>query len=160
MAVLKDSGERRVFETGANRDVSTGKGRCDLLPLDTIAKFVPDPVIQELAKYQLGQTMTPREAFIAFVRREYGGYTPDALLEVAKQFEDGAVKYGDDNWQKGIPTSVYMDSAIRHYLKFLLDWTDEPHDRAFMWNVLCAMWTVDHHPELNDYPKNNETKTI
>ncbi len=29
---LKDSGERRVFETGAVRDKTTGKGRFDLLP--------------------------------------------------------------------------------------------------------------------------------
>lgn len=30
--VLKDSGERRKFETGAVRDIVEGKGRCDLLP--------------------------------------------------------------------------------------------------------------------------------
>ena len=36
MAELKDSGERKVFETGATRDISEGKGRCDLLPLDTV----------------------------------------------------------------------------------------------------------------------------
>jgi len=31
--VVKDSGERKEFETGAVRDISTGKGRYDLLPL-------------------------------------------------------------------------------------------------------------------------------
>lgn len=31
-AMLKDSGERRNFETGAVRDRSSGKGRMDLLP--------------------------------------------------------------------------------------------------------------------------------
>lgn len=30
MAVLKDSGERRQYETGAVRDIQEGKGRCDL----------------------------------------------------------------------------------------------------------------------------------
>ena len=29
---LKDSGNRREFETGAVRDMQEGKGRCDLLP--------------------------------------------------------------------------------------------------------------------------------
>lgn len=29
---LKDSGDRRKFETGAVRDMAEGKGRCDLLP--------------------------------------------------------------------------------------------------------------------------------
>ena len=30
--VIKDSGNRREFETGAVRDIQEGKGRCDLLP--------------------------------------------------------------------------------------------------------------------------------
>ena len=30
--MLKDSGTRREFETGAVRDMAEGKGRCDLLP--------------------------------------------------------------------------------------------------------------------------------
>lgn len=29
---LKDSGDRRIFDSGAVRDMETGKGRCDLLP--------------------------------------------------------------------------------------------------------------------------------
>ncbi len=33
---LKDSGTRKVFETGANRDLSSGKGRFDLLPMETL----------------------------------------------------------------------------------------------------------------------------
>ena len=75
----------------------------------------------------------------------------ELLLEVAKHFEDGAKKYGENNWQKGIPTHCYIDSAVRHYLKYLRGDTDEPHDRAFVWNILCCMWTCSHHPELNDY---------
>lgn len=33
---FKDSGERREFETGAVRDMSVGKGRCDLLQMRAI----------------------------------------------------------------------------------------------------------------------------
>jgi hypothetical protein len=87
------------------------------------------------------------------------------FLEVAKHFEEGAKKYGDDNWRKGIPARVYIDSAVRHYLKFLRGDTDEPHDRAFCWNILCCIWTCKHKPELNDYDKNaidisDETKDV
>lgn len=77
------------------------------------------------------------------------------LLEVAKHFEDGAKKYGENNWQKGIPVKCYIDSAVRHYLKYLRGDTDEPHDRAFVWNILCCIWTCKHKPELNDYKKEN-----
>ena len=33
---IKDSGNRREFESGCVRDIAEGKGRCDLLPLDVI----------------------------------------------------------------------------------------------------------------------------
>lgn len=85
---------------------------------------------------------------------------PDAftmLLEVAKHFEEGCKKYGENNWQKGIPTHCYIDSAVRHYLKYLRGDKNEPHDRAFCWNILCAIWTCKHKPELNDYAKQEAT---
>lgn len=34
--MIKDSGERTTFDTGANRDMSKGKGRLDLLPCSAI----------------------------------------------------------------------------------------------------------------------------
>lgn len=34
---IKDSGHRRTFKTGAVRDIQTGKGRCDLMPLHQVA---------------------------------------------------------------------------------------------------------------------------
>ena len=77
----------------------------------------------------------------------------DMFLEVSKHFEEGAIKYGEYNWQKGIPTHCYIDSAVRHYLKWLRGDEDEPHDRAFVWNILCCMWTCAYKSELNDYPK-------
>ena len=35
--MIKDSGNRRKFDSGAVRDIQEGKGRCDLLPLDVVA---------------------------------------------------------------------------------------------------------------------------
>lgn len=36
--MIKDSGNRTEFDTGAVRDIQEGKGRCDLLPMDAIAE--------------------------------------------------------------------------------------------------------------------------
>ena len=58
--------------------------------------------------------------------------------------EEGALKYGENNWQKGIPESSYIDSAVRHYLKWLRGDDDEQHDRAFVWNIMCLIWTHEH----------------
>ena len=67
-----------------------------------------------------------------------------AILDLAKHFEAGASKYGDNNWRKGIPINVFIDSAIRHFCKFMRGDTDEPHDIAFMWNVICCIWTINN----------------
>ena len=67
------------------------------------------------------------------------------FLEVAKHFEEGAKKYGENNWQNGIPVHCYIDSAVRHYLKWLRGDMDEPHDKAFVWNLMCCIWEVDYH---------------
>lgn len=74
-------------------------------------------------------------------------------LEVSKHFEEGALKYGENNWQKGIPVHCYIDSAIRHYLKYCDNQNDESHERAFCWNLLCCLWTLQNKPELNDVRK-------
>ena len=81
-------------------------------------------------------------------------------IEVAKHFEDGAVKYGDNNWQKGIYLHCYIDSAVRHYCKYRRGDKDEPHERAFLWNILCAIWTHKNKPEMIDIPGKPERKNV
>jgi len=98
--VIKDSGQRHKFQSGAVRDMQEGKGRCDLLP-------------------------------------------PTAILRVARHFEEGAKKYGDRNWEKGIPINSFIDSALRHILKFMAGRDDEDHLCAAAWNLLCAMETEE-----------------
>lgn len=68
---------------------------------------------------------------------------PRAILRLARHFEAGARKYGDRNWEKGIPISSFIDSAIRHILKFMAGETDEDHLCAACWNLMCAMETEE-----------------
>lgn len=154
---ILDSGTRREFETGAVRDIQAGKGRCDLLPLDVVAEFMSDPLLLYISRFQEDGAI--RHLYDALTEGVLvAGFQTNfnMLLEVAKHFEEGCNKYGDNNWQKGIPTKCYIDSAVRHYLKYLRGDKDEPHDRAFCWNILCCIWTCIHKPELNDYGKEHE----
>lgn len=77
---------------------------------------------------------------------------PRAIKRVAKQFEFGAVKYGDRNWEKGMPLSRYMDSILRHAFQVLEGNDDEDHKAAIAWNVLC-MIEIEERIELNKLPK-------
>jgi hypothetical protein len=120
VTILKDSGTRSTFDTGAVRDGQTGKGRMDLLPVN-------------------------------------------ALIEVSKIFEAGAEKYEARNWEKGIPLSRFMDSGLRHAMKWLRGDRDESHLAQACWNFLCLLDTQQRIEEgllpmsLNDIPYNHIT---
>lgn len=105
--MIKDSGDRTEFETGAKRDMRAGKGRMDLLPW-------------------------------------YG------IMEVSKHCEEGALKYGEHNVDKGIPLHSLLDSASRHLAKYMVGMDDEDHLRAACWNLLWALNQRETHPELDD----------
>lgn len=158
MKKILDSGNRREFVTGAVRDMQEGKGRCDLLPLEVAAALTADPVLLELAKYQQSPKWEHLAGALWAFMRLNGWDVDTLLLEVAVHFEEGAKKYGDNNWRKGIPSHCYIDSAVRHYLKWRRKDDDEPHDRAFCWNLLCCAWTCEHHPDLNDYAEKEAEK--
>lgn len=150
---IKDSGARREFATGAVSDIHDGKGRCDLMPLDVVAE-VRGQLLNDIYNYQTsGDPKHLKIALQKFIDKYKGGNISTAFLEVSIHFEEGAKKYGEYNWQKGIPTHCHIDSAVRHYLKFRRGDKDEPHDRAFIWRLLCCIWTCKHKPELNDYPR-------
>lgn len=139
---IKDSGARRAFETGAVRDMQNGKGRCDLMPLGVLGIWNQSPTIKDLGSFQSsGRLKDLERAYMDFcAERGWSRWTAD--LELSKHFEDGAEKYGENNWQKGLPVSCYIDSAVRHYLKWRRGDTDERHDRAFLWNIVCCGWEV------------------
>ncbi len=166
---ILDSGDRTEFESGAVRDMREGKGRCDLLPLGVVGNLFNDTFFNYIADFQSdGDVINLYKAIDFFSHHWLADGALDECtdkdrpiiekiayvnmcLDVAKHFEEGAKKYNDNNWRLGIPVKCYIDSAVRHYLKCIAGWGDEPHDRAVIWNLMCAIWTCDNKPELNDY---------
>lgn len=104
---LPDSGERRHFETGAQRDMAEGKGDMFSLPAA-------------------------------------------AILRISKHYELGAKKYNRLNYQKGIPISAFMDSALRHIFKYLDGMDDEDHLSAAAFNILGAIQMEERNPDMQD----------
>ena len=85
-----------------------------------------------------------------------------ALRRLAVHFENGARKYADRNWEKGIPLHSFVDSAMRHLSTYMEGGRDEDHLTAAAWNILCLIET-EHWikegllpPSLNDLPKRGE----
>jgi len=106
-----------------------------------------------------------RENFTTGSRRDtregkgrYDLISPIVIERDAIHLENGAVKYGDRNWEKGQPLSRYFDSAIRHMYKFLAGLNDEDHLAAARWNIAGIIHTEEMisrgilPKELNDLP--------
>ncbi len=88
----------------------------------------------------------------------YDLISPLALRRLARHYENGAVKYGDRNWEKGQQIMRYIDSAIRHLYAYVEGKRDEDHLAAAMWNAAGAIHTEEAiargllPKELNDAP--------
>lgn len=72
--------------------------------------------------------------------------TPFMLTRLARVYEKGARKYDARNWEKGMPFSRFLDSAMRHIIKYELGYTDEDHLAQAIWNLSCIV----HFEELID----------
>ena len=79
------------------------------------------------------------------------------IFRVALRSEEGAIKYGERNVDKGIPQNSLIDSAIRHIYKFWYGETDEDHLAAAAWNILWAMENEFYHPEMIRLPRGTNT---
>ena len=83
-----------------------------------------------------------------------------ALIRVSKHMEDaikpdpetGKPHYPERNWEQGLPLHTMIDSAFRHLAKYVEGWTDEDHLCAAATNLLMALWTEEHRPEMQDIP--------
>lgn len=84
---------------------------------------------------------------------------PYPMKRLAQHYENGAVKYGDRNWEKGQKLMRFLDSATRHLQCVLAGENDEDHESAVLWNVMGYMDTLNRInkgllPEsLDDRPK-------
>jgi hypothetical protein len=158
MANLADTGARTEYSSGALRETLEEKGRADLLPLEIVAslyKGTPyESIFKKLHSFQTSGDITNLQSILKDVSAENSGKTllysnlETMLLEVSVHYGDGAKKYDEFNWEKGLPCESFLDSAVRHLLKLIRGDIDEPHDRAFVWNVIGLLWTTVKKPEL------------
>lgn len=149
---LKDNGKRTEFDTGAKREILPHNGRCDLIYNTVFGELWGDAIPQLIEKFiRTGDRDYILSALHEFIKIAYTD-TYTAYLEVAQHYAEGAVKYAPRNMEKGLPFHCCIDSGMRHYAKYRRGDKDEPHDRAFIWNMITLLYMVDNKPELNDLP--------
>lgn len=66
-----------------------------------------------------------------------------ALKRLAIHYENGAAKYSDDNWRKGMHTKRFMESALRHLNDYLDGNREEDHLSAAVFNIFGIIETQE-----------------
>lgn len=151
MAVI-DNGTRVNFDSGAFREIDHTKGRCDLVYNAVMGEVINDAILILIEQFvRTGDRECILEAMRQFICKNYEDpYT--GYLELSIHYAEGASKYEERNYEKGLPLHCYIDSGLRHYIKHLREDTDERHDRAFLWNMASALYCVDFTPDFIDLP--------
>lgn len=158
MTDIKDSGNRTDFKNGAVREIREENGRCDLLPLKQVAMLFDNDYIVKTALEGIddyiynGNKDGIIHALKSFCKMQCRDSMPEMILMVSHHYKDALSKYPERNWEKGLPTHSFVDSGVRHLLKLARGDQDEPHNNAFIWNMLGILWNDEHHPELVDMP--------
>jgi len=79
----------------------------------------------------------------------YDLISPIALRRQAEVCAEGAHKYGDFNWEKGMPIADLLNHGLRHLFLYLAGDRDEDHLGHALWNVAAAIHSEELWPELN-----------
>ena len=95
----------------------------------------------EMLGNQVFQTGAVRDTDIGKPRPDL--ISPVVELQLANWLSLGAKKYGDRNWEQGIPVSRSYASLRRHLLAWANGRTDEPHMIAVMCNAMFIAHTQE-----------------
>lgn len=166
----KDSGKREEYTSGMRRDVQEGKPRIDLVPLMVRATFdslircmqfkqqstdgigalndeinytVTNDVIGNI-EYLINSLIVYEVIKIQPINQVQG--VAELYLRLAGLYGRGAVKYGENNWQKACGEAEYIrfkQSTLRHWYQYLAGHTDEDHFCAVLFNLYGMYYTAE-----------------
>lgn len=74
--------------------------------------------------------------------------TPIGIRRLAETYAEGAKKYGDNNWQKGIPAGECINHALKHINQWLSGDTSEDHLAHAAWNLFAVMHYEEKLPSM------------
>lgn len=156
---IKDSGDRREFDTGAVRDRAVGKGLPALISAPLMIAYMTEYNISKVngecealeGIYKILKTGDWNEALDVFAVLAALAGPVTAIRRLSVQLEKGALKYSKRNWEKGMPLEEYCNSAIRHILAMINGEDDEDHYAAALFNVM-GLWHTGYMISIDKLP--------
>ena len=130
-----------TFESGATRNAVDY--RYDLMSRDVTLLLLPKhspacALVKTLFAYVDGR-MSEGDVVAAELGRLLGMSKVETAHLYAQAMHEGAAKYGERNWEKGIPESNLLNHALHHLFQFVAGDTSEDHQSHLVWNVLTLI---------------------
>lgn len=79
----------------------------------------------------------------------YDLITPIGLKRVAMAYAEGAAKYSDFNWERGMDLTTILNHLLKHVYQYLAGDRSEDHLGHAAWNALAACHSEEMWPHLN-----------
>jgi hypothetical protein len=74
------------------------------------------------------------------------------LRRLAETCAEGARKYGENNWAKGIPSSNLLNHTLAHIANYLDGDRTEDHLAHAAWGIFCTMHNEERRPDVHFPP--------
>lgn len=91
----------------------------------------------------------------------YDLVSPHSMKRLARVFDLGSKKYGDFNWEKGMPIGDILNHALAHIYAYLEgEQTGEDDLAHAAWNLLAALHMEEvHHRDIDHRLRPNHPLT-
>ena len=136
--------EKETFESGAVRDVTDY--RYDLMShiaVDYLLRgnAIPRALALDLFDFVEGKVKT--SALLIHLKAMLECTETELAHLYAQALHEGSSKYGEKNWEKGIPISNLLNHSLHHLFKSAAGDTSENHRSHLVWNVLTLIHFIN-----------------
>lgn len=131
--------ERETFESGAVRDKTDYRyDLCSPVIFNYTQHEGTRKVIFAILEEKYHDALS-----LLTVSRPHRISFADIVHSYAQTMHEGANKYGERNWEKGLPESNLKNHAIHHLMKWDSNDQSEPHFPHAVWNIVTLIHFYD-----------------
>ena len=111
--------------------------------MESARNFSP-PTTTPIVKFDSGAVRAPSVAGEGGIPLRYDLIPEGPLKRLAATYGEGALKYSDNNWKKGIPEGNLFNHLMAHLLEYRAGDRSEDHLAHAAWGIFSLMYFEDH----------------
>ena len=123
--------------------------------MEPTSKIYLDKELPEVYSFHEFDSGAKRQAGVAGQRKfpaRFELISPIGLQRLAETYGEGAIKYGEHNWEKGIDTQNLLQHTIAHIYEYLKGDKSEDHLAHAAWGLFAVMHMEETKPDMQNIP--------